>query len=383
MRINEIILESVLQTIDEGGKSSGVRYNSEVAILCAMVGIDVSEFDPNKPEKSLPADLFDNPKRVYTDIKKLLAPNYDEPLFKKWYTRTTQHIDSMYHKLEEYGGTLDKVSWAGGANQAENAADIGFVDHPIAGISVKAEGGITLANLTPRAIGLEPEKGDDIFYHYSQSEYVAMKRKIFKDVLDIAREQPGVPLVPIKAPYTVTYNPQTDQFTCVGRNGDTLVPYTADEKTILSALAKNSLWQRPFGDWFQVNWQAKKGYATPLFTKIATEFEKVISEHLQDSSKLTHMLRFAKEPYFYFSNTGLYFVPTKDDVTDLQLRGLKYGEPDGTSQLFVAQIGRPSSTENAELDIYVRYANGMFACNPTVRVQTLRNPQYIGWEKLA
>jgi hypothetical protein len=369
--------------LDEGGKSSGVRYNSEVAIMCAMVGANIEDFDPNRPEKSLPAELFDNPKRVYADIKKLLANDYDEDLFRQWYEQTLTHIDSMYTKLEEYGGTLDKVGWAGGANQAENAADIAFVGHPIAGISVKAEGGITLANLTPKSVGLEPEKGDDIFYHYAQSEYVAMKRKIFKDVLDLAREQPGVPLVPIKDKYSVTYDPQTDQFICLGSSDKGPIVHRATEQDILIALQKNALWQRPFGDWFQVNWQAKKSYATPLFTRLAKEFERVIENHLQDSSKLSHMLRFAKEPYFYFNKTGLYFVPTKDDVADLQLRGLKYGEPDGTSQLFIAEIGRPNSTETASLDIYIRYANGMFAANPTVRVQTLRNPQFIGWEKLA
>lgn len=373
MRFHEI----TKPIIDEGGESSGVRYNSEVAIMCAMVGADVESFDPTKPEKSLPAELFDNPKRVYEDIKKLLAKNYEPKLFRQWYEKTLEYIDAMYYKLEEYGGTLDKVGWAGGANQAENAADIAFVDHPIAGISVKAEGGITLANLTPKALGLTPEKGDDIFYHYAQSEFVAMKRKIFKDVLDEAREQPGVPLVPLSEKYTIVYNPKTDTFICTGKT-----VLDANEETILRDLAKNSPWQRVFGDWFQANWQAKKAYATPLFNKIAKEFEKVIENHLQDSSKLAHMLRFAKEPYFYFSKSGLYFVPTKDDVSDLQLRGLQYGAPDGTSQLFVAEIGRPSSEENAQLDIYVRYANGMFETNPTVRVQTLRNPQFIGWEKL-
>jgi hypothetical protein len=57
-------------------------------------------------------------------------------------------------------------------------------------------------------------------------------------------------------------------------------------------------------------------------------------------------------------------------------------EAEGTSQKFQAEVGRPDSVENAKILIYIRYANGMFETNPTVRVQDLKDPQFLGWEKL-
>jgi hypothetical protein len=364
--------------LDEGGKSSGRRYNSEVAILCALTGVDISTFDPNNASQSLPAQAFDNPKVVYNDIKKLLGPNFEPDLFQKWYEIGSDYAGIINAKMDQTGNSIGQLSWAGGKNQAENAADVGFVGSNIAGISIKAEGGITLANLTPKALGLTPDKGNDIFYHYAQEEFKDMKTKIFTDVLNLAQSTPGEVISPLSEKYSIMFDPDTQKFTCKGKK-----TLTADATTILASVSKNSSWQRVFGDWFQANWQNKKAYATPLFKKIAKAFEVTIEEHLQQSSSLTNMLRFAKQPYFYISTTGLYYVPGLDEVQDLKLMGLKYGAPDGTSQLFVAQIGRPDSKQFAELDIYVRYANGMFEANPTVRVQTLRNPQFISWEKLA
>jgi hypothetical protein len=366
------------QSLEEGGKSSGVRYNSEIAMLCALAGVDISTFDPKNPETTLPPELFDNPKAAYSDIKKLLAPNFDAGLFQKWYNIGTSYVEIINTKLSDQGEQVGQLSWAGGKNQADNVADIGFVGGKVAGISIKAEGGITLANLTPKALGLTPEKGNDIFYHYAQTEFKDMKVKIFTDVLNQASKTPGQVIAPLSDKYTIMFDPKTQKYTCKGKTS-----LTADAQTILNSVAKNAKWQRVFGDWFQANWQTKKAYATPLFKKIASSFEVTIEQHLQQSSSLINMLRFGKQPYFYVSTTGLYYVPGLDEVQDLKLMGLKYGEPDGTSQLFVAQIGRPDSKEFSELDIYVRYANGMFESNPTVRVQTLRNPQFISWEKLS
>jgi hypothetical protein len=364
--------------LDEGGKSSGVRYNSEIAILCAMADIDVSAFDPKNPEQSIPADVLDNPKTTYADIKKLLAPNFDSSLFQRWYDIGLKYAEVIGAKLAENGESISQLSWAGGKNQAENVADIGFSGGSIAGISIKAEGGITLANLTPKALGLTPAKGNDIFYYYAQDEFVEMKTKIFSDLLNQASQTPGQVIAPLSDKYTIKFDPETQKYTCTGKKN-----ITTDAQTILNSVAKNAKWQRVFGDWFQANWQSKKHYAAPLFNKIAGAFEIAIEEHLQQSSKITNMLRFGKQPYFYVSTTGLYYVPGLDEVQDLKLKRLRYGAPDGTSQLFVAEIGREDSIESALLDIYIRYANGMFESNPTVRVQTLRNPQYISWEKLA
>ena len=375
-----MLLQELFQdTLAEGGKSGGVRYNSEVGMLAGFFGVDPAKFDPNRPERSLPAQYLQNPGRVYADIKKFLAPNYDAGLFSKWVGVGRAYQPLMADKLIELGTSVQKYGWAGGTNISEaGAVDIDFVGSAVRGVSIKAEGGITLANLTPKSLGLNPESGNDIFYTYAQPEYVSMKTKIFKEVLAQARALNGKPLTPIKTPYSVTYNPKTDTYKCVG--GDKTIDASAAD--IMKSVAKNASWQRPFGDWFQANWATKKSYATPLYSKIAKIFELTIENHLKQSESLATVLRFADMPYFYAGARALYYVPSAAQAGQLEVKGIKYAEPDGTSQLFGALIGRPDSDDNAELDIYIRYANGMFETNPTVRIQNLKNPEHMGWERL-
>lgn len=374
-----LISEVFNPILGEGGESGGVRYNSEIGMIAGFFGVEPGTFNPNKPEESLPAKWLEKPERVYADIKKFLVPNWDEKMFNQWIELGKQYQVLMVPKINATGTSVKKYGWAGGTNKSEmGASDVDFMGCEITGVSVKAEGGITLANLTPKSLGLTPEKGTDIFYHYAQQEYVDMKKKVFTDALREAKALKGQPLAPIKPKYSITYNPKTDTYTCVG--SEKTIDASAQE--ILANVAKNANWQRPFGDWFQANWAAKKQYATPLYAKLAKAFEITIEQHLKQSGNLATMMRFAKQPYFYASSKSLYYVPSIDDVTNLEVRGLKYAEPDGSAQLFAALIGRPGSKENAQLDIYIRYANGMFETNPTVRIQNLKNPQFIGWEKL-
>ena len=377
MRYYEFTNESI-EPITEGGKSSGIRYNSEVGMLAGFMGVDVSTFDPKNPERTMDPDMLHEPERVYKDIKNLLAPNYDPVVFAKWASIGIRYQAAMIDPINMTDTTVTAYGWAGGSNKSDaGAVDISFIGCSITGVSIKAEGGITLANLTPKSLGLETERGIDTFSKYATIEFNDMKQAIFADVLDEAEAQPDQAIAPKDIAYSITYLPLTNTFKCTGKQ---TVNWSREK--ILASITTGAKWQRVFGDWFQANWATKKGYAKPLFSKIAVEFERIIEKHLRESGKLSSMLRFAEDPYFYASSTGLYLVPAIDTVDDLIIKRLRYGAPDGTSQLFIAEIGRPDSDNVAELDIYMRYANGMFACYPTARVQNLRNPEYIAWEKL-
>ena len=360
--------------------SGGVRYNSEVGLMAGFMRLPLEEFDPMNPERTMPERLLGDAQSVYKDIKNLLAPVYDEAMFAKWYNLGEVYGYAMNEKLTNTSRRVTAFGWAGGTNQSESGpSDVEFIGSDVAGVSVKAEGGITLANLTPKTLGLEPPPKEDVFAAYAQTEYLQMKRNVFTEVMNIAKSQPGVPVAALSDAYSVTFNPDTNTFLCKGKK---TVDYTADQ--IMKELNRNATWQRGFGDWFQANFADYKHFADPLFKKVAVAFEKIIEDNLKDSKKLAGILQFAKIPYFYATPKSLYYVPSIDEVEDLEIKGIKYADPDGTSQLFKAIIGRKDSIEgaNAELDIYVRYANGMFETNPTVRVQSLKNPQYIAWEKL-
>lgn len=357
--------------IDEGGKSSGVRYNSEVGLLHAFIG--TGAFDINNVAGTMDTSKLENPERTLKEIETFLAPVFSPDFFNQWVA-----VGDLYkQKIAEKSGSLpQKYGWTGGANVGP-AADVEFIGHETTGISVKDAGGITLKNLSPKSLGIEGEFGMDVFAYHAQDDYNEMKRKIFTDVLNLAKSTPDKTLIPIKEPYTVTYNSEKNTYTCVGKK---TVEMSAED--ILSSVGKNAPWQRVFGDWFQANWQSKKEYALPMYVDIARTFEKVIEENLQSSEKLLSMLAFEDKPYYYATPKSLYYIPSASDITDLKVKKIRYGTPDGTSQKYIAEIGYPDSKDNADITIYIRYANGMFETNPTVRIQSLQNPQYISWEKL-
>jgi hypothetical protein len=85
----------------------------------------------------------------------------------------------------------------------------------------------------------------------------------------------------------------------------------------------------------------------------------------------------------------LYLVPDGNAANDLAVKKIEFGNPEGATMKFFAHIGsRPAGgtqtgVTDARVEIHIRYANGMFARNPTVRVQGLSVPEGLTWTKLA
>ncbi len=361
--------------------SGGVRYNREVGLMAGFMRLPLEEFDPMNPERTMPERLLGDAQSVYKDIKNLLAPVYDEAMFAKWYNLGEVYGYAMSEKLTKTSRRVTQFGWAGGENKSETGpSDVEFLGSDVAGVSVKAEGGITLANLTIKSIGLDNDNlGGDVFANHFESEFVTMKTKIFSELLAIAKSQPGVTIAPLSKKYTITYNPDTNTYLCVGKN-----KIDASAKDIMSNLRKNEGWQRVFGDWFQSNYADYKHFAAPLFKRIPETFTDIIEASLKDSAKIMKMLQFSQIPYFYATPKALYYVPSVNEVEDLEVKRVLYGAPDGTAQQFKVWVGRRDAMDGAwaEFDLYIRYANGMFEASPTVRVQSLKNPQFIAWEKL-
>jgi len=359
--------------IDEGGKSSGARYNSELALLYVFAR-GSETFDIENVKESFDLSKIDDPEKFINGVETFLVPNYNEKIFNAW----VEYGQRYYHLVEEKLDSMPtKFRWVGGDN-AGPVADVEFVDSECSGISVKDKGGITLKNLTPSALGLEVPRGIDVFAHYAEEGYMSMKKKVFEQVLAAAQKSPDVPYTPIKEPYSVTYNSETDTFLCQGKR---TFEGTAEE--ILQKIGTSAPWQRPFGDWVQANWKIASEYAKPMYIGVAKTFEDVIVQKLEDSAALHNVLAFEDRSYFYASTKGMYYVPSISELDELKLKSIKYGNPDGTSQKFIAEIGRPDSNDNTKIIIYIRYANGMFEANPTVRVQDIRDAEFISWEKLS
>jgi hypothetical protein len=378
MKINEVLDPMISLEEDAVNKaSSAVRYNSEVGTLFGMVG--KGKFNPNHPERSIPPQILTNPEQTYRDIKKYLLPVFDEGMFLRWAQRGATIIPMIVGKQ---GEKPTRITWVGGENVAGGVTDIGFESGLTAGISIKDEAGITLANLTPKSLGIETPTGLDTFSHAAKAQYDEMKQKIFTEVLGIAKSQPGKPVAAKDPRFSVTYDPKQDKYRCIGKASGPVQDITATSQEILSRIEKNAPWQRPFGDWFQANWATKKDYAKPLFSTIVKGYEQKIESTLANSAGIASILRFGEKPYYYLTPKKFYYVPSASDVENLVSKGVAYGNPDGTSQKFIAKIGPADSDDFAQILIYIRYGNGMFAANPTVRVQELRDAQNIAWEDL-
>ena len=110
--------------------------------------------------------------------------------------------------------------------------------------------------------------------------------------------------------------------------------------------------------------------------------KKKIEQELSSSSKLANILRLSEKPYFYATPKSIYYVPDKKTAENLEVKKVIFGEPEGATLKFYINIGVIGSEDSARIELHVRYANGMFESNPTVRVQDLKDPHFIEWEKL-
>lgn len=358
------------KTVIEGGSSSAVRYSSELGALVAFTG--------GTSLDTIPDSSLINPKKTKAAIKKV-TPQLKKKIFDQWFQKGLVYKKKI---LEHNGSLPQKYDWVAGEN-ARGVADIVFYDFPISGLSIKDEGGITLSNLTPKAVGLDPIRGSDVFYHYAPAEFVSFKIQVFKLVVAEVKLMPDDTLTPKWPRYWIRYNSMENNFSISWKNSKKkLEEGMLTEEEIFTNIETNVAWQRVFGDWFQVNFQEHKHLMRPLVIKIAKEFTEIMSKALESSKVIKKILQFEEKPYYYSTPKELYYVPAEKDAGDIQLKGIAYEDPDGTGQLFRAKIGNDASDDGAIIDIYIRYANGLFAANPTARVQSLKNPEFIAWDKL-
>ena len=443
MRFNEFYQ----RLINEGGNSKGTQFNSEVGLLAAMCGVDPASFDPTNPAASFANSPYTVGEETFANIQ-AEAEFYKPAIFAKWVTKVGPIIaNKVLAELEKLGHPAPtELAWVGSDNQS-SVADVKFINHPIDGISVKEKGAPTLANLTAKSLGIDGED-PDVFRAHAQAEWDSVKQYVFQKVISIAKAQPGKPFAPGKDKYSITYMegeipadakrlkepkaavpaqakpvaPQTapaqqqqqpatqnttnlqgtsfnsqaprnatmPRFTeAVAQGGYFIIKFgdgsvNEPEDRILADLAKNTAWQRVFGDYFQAYWTKDKeltNLGQRLFGKIGADFVSKIKEGLADQSRLHSAVKMGPVSYFYGTPSGTYFVPSTTDNKGLKLHNLEYTSPKGTNQNFLATIGYEDETPASVL-IYIRYANGIFQTNPTVRVQKLTNPQGLGWVKL-
>ncbi len=383
MRLYEFAGQLDEEVLEEGGASGGARYNTEIGTLLALAGnTKAHQFKPDHPEKYFNAKKLQNPTKVFKEIKTFLVPNWDDAKFWGFYEMTVNDVwPKMKKTMEEKGVKVPtKFGWAGGSNKSDDGpADVEFANCEYSGISIKDTGGITLANLTPKSLGLKPIVGEDIFATYAKKEFTKWKKAAINGTIKAAMAMPDIPYAPIKEKYSITYSSENKKFQIT--EGKKVIEMTK-AALIKPDMMKNAKWHRVFGDHLQANKAQYAKLTKDLGMAISKVFEETMEDYLGKENRITKILQFGKNPYFYLTPKKLYNIPKFDDLDELVIKGIKLAVSDGTSMRFLTQVGHPKTDKNAVMDLYVRYANGLFAANPTVRVQSIKNPEYIYWEPL-
>ena len=396
MRANDFISTSISKTfVSEGGKSDGIRNNTELGVLVAFAGITSGDTSPTK-QKFDSGDYdtaLSDPGNLHSQVERhLTADTYSESLFNTWidigktmYARVVADITAT-----ERGEVPTQFNWVGGAN-AGPVADIEFSDNRLSGISLKAESGITLSNLSPKHLGLVGDRNVDIVQFYSQLEgggnaFVTLKQECMKKVMAEAKATPEEAKGYKTSGRTITYNQESNTYNIVGKGGKEYNNLSAEK--ILEGAVKNAEWQRVFGDWFQQNFHGAddtvKKLMKPVATAISKKFTDIIREHLANDENLKSVLQIEDVPYYYANDKKLYFVPEFKSGM-LEAKEVTYMNANGTGQLWKLTVG-PKDAEAkdcASVQIYIRWRNGMFESNATASAQSLENPEGMAWIAVA
>jgi len=361
--------------------SNKTRYNSEVGILLGFCDACISTFDPAIPILDS-ARLLDSAK-VVEDISIYLNREhvYDQDELAVWSLRGREIVPVITKKLKELGEDWPTVyDWAAGTNRNPNhSADISFIDSKISGVSIKSKSGITLNNPSPKELGID--NAGDFFLQYARQEYISWKTQVFQTVIDLAQSQPGVRIGGKKGvdKYYIIYLPEDDKFSCVGKKS-----LIATRQEILDKVINNCEWQRGFGDWFVANYKNPKvaEFMKPLRESITRQFMAKMLEYLSKDDRVARLVKFADAPFFYVNPSKVYYVPSLREVGTLKLKSIRDARAKGATIKFFLECGMENSDDVAAVEIHFRYANGVFEENPTCRVQSLKNPQFIGWQLL-
>lgn len=388
MRAKELLSE---RPIREGGDPAVIRYNSEIGVLVAFAGITAGDSDPTK--KAFDNGNYDSalgdPESVHSHVNKFLIKGvYSTSEFKRWIGIGKEMYRRVNADVTKIGrdGMPTQFGWVGGSN-AGPVADIEFIDNRLSGISLKAESGITLSNMSPKHLGLVGERNVDIVQFYTKTQgninaFVNLKKRCMIAVMKQAIAEPGEPKTYKSSGRSIVFNKETSDFNIIGKSGKEYNNWTA--KDILAGSDKNADWQRVFGDWFQENFHGSDGEVkklmTPVATAVSNSFTKTIQKHLANDENLKSVLQIEDIPYYYANDKKLYFVP-EFKPGSLEAKSVTYMDADGTGQKWKLTVGHISAKPEdcATVEIYIRWRNGMFESNATASAQNLENATGMAW----
>lgn len=393
MKITEIT-ESVEQIV-EGGDASTKRFYSELGALAAWASpTDDPSFDPDKPQEWLDPDKLDNSDKAFKDIRRFLGGA------KKKYDASEKkaHMDiEEYYNLSKRAKSLilkdmaDKgipeptmFGWVGGENVLSVGAtpsDVNFIDNPIAGVSIKDDGGLGVGNLG--AGELEFEGSGDLFARLAPKELYELKNAVMGDLLTVVKQR-GSYEAEGKPYYRMSWNPTTQKYRFDAK-GKKSIEGTEEQALNWGFLQKSNEYQRPLGDYFLKNNLKYKEYTDALLMATSDKIKTAIEEKvIPNADKLAKLGGFGSQPYYYqlAKPFKVAYVPDKSTANDIEILDITPPTTMSGGLKYIIALRRRGMEGKATVEVHIRYAQGIFGSSPSFRIQTLKGHKNLYWEVL-
>ena len=379
--------------LNEGGDATSKRFFSELGALAAWAGKGNNpSFDPEHPEQWLDASKIENPEDVFADITRFLTvakSKFDSSEKQvhfdigEYYQISLQAKNLILADMAEKGIEPPSMfTWVGGENALSVGAtpsDVNFVGNPVAGVSIKDDGGVGVGNLG--AGELEFEGSGDLFARLAPKELFALKEAVMKDLLTYLQTA-GTVSAGSQSNYIMTMDQGKVKIQAPGKKD---IVGTPDQLTNWGFLQKSNEYQRCLGEYFLQNKGKYKQYTDALLAATSEQIKEAIEKKvIPNADKLAKLGGFGSSPYYYqlAKPFKVAFVPDKNTANDIEV--VKITPPTAMSGglKYLIALRRRGIDDFATVEVHIRYAQGIFASSPSFRIQTLRGHQNLYWELL-
>lgn len=386
------------EILAEGGDATSKRFFSELGALAAWAGYEgsVPNFDPEHPEQWLDPKKLANPEKIFGEIRRFLGPatkGYNaldkKPHFDiaEYYARSKQGRDIILANISEKGlAPPTKFDWVGGENARSVGAtpsDVDFVDGDVAGVSIKDDGGVGLANLGAGELEFEGE--GDLFARLAPSELLALKKAIMTDLLKEVKQN-GEYVVPSSPNNKIVYDPKDKQYPFIvyAKNKK---PAKATVADLLGEdyLSKSYAYQRFLGDYFLANAGKYTKYTNALLVATSDKIRDAIENKvIPNADKLAKLGGFGNKAYYYqlAKPFKVAFVPDKSTANDIEIVKITPPKVMSGGLKYLIALRRRGMEDYATVEAHIRYAQGVFSSSPSFRIQSLKGAQNLYWEIL-
>lgn len=395
MKIFDIIRES--EILNEGGNTDAKRMFSEIAVLAAWAGNGKTPDFHTPAEKWLDPKKLKNPEAVIRNVNSELKRAWDidnktDPKKKtylpvdQYYSKAVQNKQRILSDMADQGFTIPKqFSWVGweGGEKTSSQSDIIFVDSPqVAGISVKDDGGLGVANLG--AGELEFEGKGDLFTNLAGPEMLALKTRVMKDLQAEVKRAGQYEVSGGK--YVMSWHPEANKFQ-IQTAGEKPIAGTPQQLLSPEFLSTTKQWHRTLGKYFVDNQSKYTAETKAIVVAISDIIEKAIEQKiLPNATKLAKLGGFGSRPYYYQltakGNDFIAYVPDLNTADDIEVIGIVPSGVFDTGIKYIIKLRRPGASGFATVEAKIRYDLGAFSRNAVFKITNLKGKEHLYWRPL-